>query len=452
MNDWFEAEQRVERAQQLSESQRWQEALTEIDAALSIHPHHAVWHAQRGFILEELDRWEEAAAAYQTALELEPGDPDMAIALGASLSRLGRYSQALEVFEGVSKQIPDFEPAYCHRIGIYAELGQHEQAEEMFYLAQELDDACPHCFFSIGVSLLARGKNDRAIYCWKQVLTLEPDYDGVNRLIAQAYRAQGKLDVAKDYYLREVRRDPGDTDLLFELAELALESGELTIAAAKFSQILELDPDHTASHFALGKLWLLRGQPAKALACFEAIDSVTSGDVELPKFERKMGEALLELGRFAEAKEHLTIAAQEDSDSVTVWMRLGDALLAMGQSGNAADAFRRSLALEADNPLAHHKLGICLFRQARYSAGLEHCREAIRLKPDYGAAMLTAVTGQLHLAQWREARATIRQALRNDPGNPDFQQLIRRLWYYRLRYYVRQCLSVLRRAAGRASP
>jgi len=56
MNDWLEAEQRVERAQQLSESHRWAEALTELDAALAIHPTNALWHAQRGYLLEELDR------------------------------------------------------------------------------------------------------------------------------------------------------------------------------------------------------------------------------------------------------------------------------------------------------------------------------------------------------------------------------------------------------------
>ena len=64
MNDWFEAEQRVERAQQLSESHCFAEALSELDVALSINPNNALWHAQRGYLLEELDRTAEAEKGF----------------------------------------------------------------------------------------------------------------------------------------------------------------------------------------------------------------------------------------------------------------------------------------------------------------------------------------------------------------------------------------------------
>ena len=106
MNDWFEAEQRIERAQQLSESLRWAEALAEIDAALAINPHNAAWLAQRGCILEELDRVEDAAEAYRASLALDEGDRDVAVALGMVLARLGRLANALEVFGKLAKTVP----------------------------------------------------------------------------------------------------------------------------------------------------------------------------------------------------------------------------------------------------------------------------------------------------------------------------------------------------------
>ena len=445
MNDWFEAEQRIERAQQLSESQRFEEALAEIDVALSINPNHATWHAQRGYLLEELDRWEEAADAYEAAISLDPEDADIAGALGAALGRLGKYTKALAVFEDLAKRHPDLEPVYCHRIGIYAELGRHDAAEEMFYMAQELDEYCPHCFFAIGGSLLARGQTDRAIYCWKRVLEIEPDYIGVNRRIAQAYRAQEKLDAAKEYYLREVREDPGNTDLLFELADLSLESGELTTAAARFTQILELDPDHLESHFALGRIWLLRNQPERALSCFEAVRIATHDEPDFPGFEFKVGQALYQLGRYGEARERLELAAETDPEDVGVWMLLGDCLLMLGKPGEAADALRRLLSMDTENAQAHHKLGVALFQLGLYPSGLDHCLSAIRYKPNFGAAMLAATVGHLRLAQWREARSMLNRAMRNEPGNAELQRLTRQLWLYRLRYYARRINGQARR-------
>jgi len=443
MNDWFEAEQRIERAQQLTESQRWAEALAELDVALAINPNNPAWHAQRGYLLEELDRWEDAADAYETSMELDPDDREVGVALGITLSRLGRFSRALAVFEGIIKRLPDYEPAYCNLIGVYTELGRHDQAEETFYLAQELNDSCPHCFFHIGVSLAARGLMDRAIFCWQRVLELDPDYYGVNREIAQAYRAQGQFDLAREYYLREVRDDPGNVDLLFEVAELALESGEMATAAAKFTQILELDPGHIESRFMLGKIWLQRGQPGQALACFEAIRSLSHQAVTLPGFELKVGEALFGLGRFAEAKTELELAIEAEPDDIDALSLLGDCAIALDRSAEAANAFRRVLAGNAGHAEAHHKLALCLLREGRFALGLDHCREALRLRPNDPAVQYTSIVACLQAAQWREARSQLRLALKGSPENPRFRDLSRRFLSFRLRHYWFRLASVL---------
>jgi tetratricopeptide (TPR) repeat protein len=451
MNEWLEAEQRVERAQQLSESHRWEEALAEIDLALAINPGNAAWHAHRGYISEELERWECAADAYAHAHELDPGDREISVALGAALARLGRFSKALALFEELARAHPDFEPAYCHRIGIYRELGRHEKAEEMFYLAQELDETCPHCFYHLGASLATREQFDRAVYCWKRVIALCPEYIGVNRLIAQAYRAQGKLDLAKDYYLREVREDPGDPELLFELAELTLQAGDVAMATARFAQIVELEPEHAPAHFALGEICLARGQLDQALQCFERAEAIESPAPDLPGLDARVGETLFRLGRFGEAKERLEAALAEDDDDDGAALRvlLGTCLLALGKVDDAADAFRRILATEADHAVAHHRLAVCLLRQGRFGAALEHCTLSLNVRPDFVLAMHTAALAQIHLARWREARSMLRRALRHEPAHPDLQRLSERLWRYRLRYGLKRLLRPLRAVFNR---
>ena len=58
MNDWQDAESRVERALQLSEAQQWDEALHELEAAIAINPNDPIWHAQRGQILDQLENFD----------------------------------------------------------------------------------------------------------------------------------------------------------------------------------------------------------------------------------------------------------------------------------------------------------------------------------------------------------------------------------------------------------
>lgn len=437
MSDWLEAEQRIERAQQLCESRRWAEALKEIDAALSINPHNAAWHAQRGILLEELNRFEDAADAFENAADLDPEDRDVQVAYGAALIRLGRYAQAITIFDQLARLYPDFEPAYCHRVQIYAEIGQHEQAEEMFYIAQQLDEYCPHCFFHMGASLAGEDQTERAIFCWKKTLEIEPSYLGVYQRIAQAYRNKNDLKKAREYLIREIRNDPGNIDLLYEMAELTFESGQTAAAAAKFGQIVELDPYHAQAHYSLGKIWIKMGQPAQALACFETAQSISGSEPVFDDFNLKKGEALIQLGRYAEAKEPLEMALEDDKYNLRAAMLLGDCQLADNNPERALDGYRRVLAHDAHNPFAHHKLGICLFRTGEHENGLYHCLEAVRSKPDYGPAMYNAVVAHLRLGQFRSARAMLKRAVRNEPSNADLQKLNRRFWRYRFRYYFR---------------
>ncbi len=450
MNDWFEAEQRVERAQQLSESMRWEEALAELDVALSINPNNATWNAQRGYILEELERWDEAASAYQTALELEPGDREVTAALGGALCRLGRFSQALEAFEELARHYPDFEPAYCNRIGIYAELGRHEQAEQMFYTAQELNDACPHCFFHMGTSLASRGEIERALYCWRRVLELEPDYIGVNRRIAEAYRAKGELEAARQYYVREIRDDPGNTDVIFELAELLLESKKVAAATAKLALILELEPEHIEARFALGKIWLSRGQPGRALTCFQTVQTFTEASATFTDFDLAIGEALLRLGRFAEAEPHLKAAASDNPADVPALMLLGDCLVALKQVPSAIDVFRRVLAEGADDFVAHYKLGSCLCVLKQYDAGLRHLTDAIQAQPDFEPALQAAAITCVRLGRWRDARSLLRRAVRLNPDDAEMVRLSKRLWLYRVSRRWRSLVATIGRITGRS--
>ncbi|MBI4717497.1 MAG: tetratricopeptide repeat protein [Planctomycetes bacterium] len=444
MNDWFEAEQRVERAQQLTESQRYAEALAELDIALSINPDNAAWHAQRGYLLDELGESADAIGAYERSLALEPGDRDVATALGIGLIQLGRFARAIEIFNEIARLYPEHEAAYCPRISAYAELGQHEKAEEIFYLAQEFNESCPHCFYHMGASLAARGKIERALYCWQRVLELEPGYIGVNGRIAQAYRMQGKLDLAREYFVRELREDPGNTDLLYDLADLTLESGDAAGAAAKFNQILELDPDHSPARFALGSVWLRTGKPDKALECFEALAERDDDETDLPGLELRMGQALLELGRLSEARRYLETAVELEATSVEALMGLGLCLLGDKKPAEAANCFRRVIAQEVRTPFAHHYLGLALFQSGRPESGLDHFLEAIRYKPDFGTAMFNAAVGYLHLGRWREARGMLERAARNNPDNRIVELLRKRLWRYRLRFYARRLGALLR--------
>jgi tetratricopeptide (TPR) repeat protein len=434
MNDWFEAEQRVERAQQLYESQRWLEALEEICAAIEINSDNSGWYCNKGYILDQLERYEDAVKAYEHALELDPSDREAMTALGVDLMRTGRYARALDVFEECSHRYPDYEPSYCHRIIAYGEIGQHERAEEMFYLAQQLTDDCPQCYYNIGMSLLDRQLWDRAIWCWRKAIEIDPHYPGARARIAEAARAKGDFQTAKSHYLAELREGPGDVELLADLADLLSEMGETPAAAEKYRQIVELDPENAEAYLALGRIALAQGDPTAAL---DSLQTAASLDEACPEIHQYLGEAHLRLGRHADARYHLGIALHREPDSRHALMSMGNCLLEAGLPTHAAAYFKRLTELEPQLPGPHHNLGVCCFLRHKFGEGITHCLKALEIQPDYVMAMHKLALAYLHLGRWSDAGRMIRRALTVDPQNVQMQQIARRFRWYRIAKWLR---------------
>src|SRR5438552_15777525 len=201
MNDWDDAERRVERAQELFEQHRWQEALEELRAATDINPYNGSWFFNIGLTLDEMERYDEAIDAYRKALAIDENDLQAMNHLGLDLHRVGNFEESLRTFERIESLDASFEPAYCNRIITYSELGEHDRAEEMFYLARLYKEHCPHCYYNIGCSLAGRGMYDKAIFCWQKTLELEESHPEVQLRIAEALWGEGELEGARQHYL-----------------------------------------------------------------------------------------------------------------------------------------------------------------------------------------------------------------------------------------------------------
>ncbi|GMU24755.1 MAG: hypothetical protein AMXMBFR13_48270 [Phycisphaerae bacterium] len=430
MNDWLDAEARVERAQQFADSQQWTRALLVLDAAIAINPNDSVWHAHRGELLDQLGRYEEAIEAYQQALELGCTALELRSLLGIDLVRVERYQEAVDLFEELASDHPDYEPAYCHRIAAYTRMGLHEQAEEMFYLAQQLDADCPNCFHHLAESLLCRDEYEQAVRCWKRVLEIDPDYPQARQRIAWAHRSHGAHAEARDFYLAAIRQEPGDTELLADLGDLYVEMGNLARAAAKFEQVLELDPESARAHVMLG---LIAAQQDRAEQAAEHLEAALRLDEAYPQLRAHLGATQLRRGNLHTAYAHLSVALEDDPEDAVALMAMGNCLLELQRPGEAVPYFEQLLELQPRLAAALHNVAICHFLQCEFEPGIEYCQRALEIEPDNLLILHKLGLVYAHLAQWRQARIMIARGLAVDPGHEGLCQLRRQLWRERLR-------------------
>ncbi|MGH7177749.1 MAG: tetratricopeptide repeat protein [Tepidisphaeraceae bacterium] len=439
-SDWNEAERRVERAQELIEQRKWQEALDELRAATSINPYNSTWYFNIGVTLDEMGRLEEAAHAYRQALAIDSDDVQALQRLGCDLHDLGRFDQAISVLEKLQAVDATCEASYCGRIPAYTELGEHEKAEEMFYIARLYREHCPDCYYNMGVSLAQRGLHDKAIFCWNRALDGQECWPEAHVRIAESHWAKNELEQARRHYMLGLRQDPGNTGMLLDLSELLIEMQRWDEAGEKIRRAIELAPEDAPARCCHGR-WLLRrdrlDDAASSLARALALDPACSGaHMHLAAVHLRRGETEL-------ARKHLRGELLLNPESPQLLMDLSNLLIDARDFRSASACLRRLVSAQPRNFGAWLNLGVAQFLRGRFADGLSACEQALRLDPRSVMARFNLALAHGQSAHYDAALAQVRDGLRHAPRDTTLQRLEFRLKVLRFRSRVAR---IVRRA------
>jgi tetratricopeptide (TPR) repeat protein len=425
MNDWTNAETRIERAHELYECGRWLEAAAELRAAIEINPYNPSWHFNLALTLEALGDYKRACEAFGKALKLDADDVETLNCLAVNLTRLGRYAEALRQFQRIDDLDPNYEPSYCNRIITYTEIGDHDKAEMMFYRARQIKEECPQCSYNIAGSLYARGQYDRAIYCWQQTIRLDPSHSYAHVRIAEAYWAKGDLPQAREYYEKEIQSDrPADVETLLDFGELLMELGDMEGAGDAFRKALAQAGDNPSVHFCLGELLLRTGPKEEAEEHFAKVLEL---DERYPAAHLKLAEAQIHGGKVQEGAKHLILELRRSGHDHQMLKEVGKLLLEANRGRQANLVLRRLVHLQPNDPQAQHNLAISYFMMDQLSEGVRCCRRALKLKPDYPQALYNLALAHMRMGQMSRARRYAARAITVAPADENVRRLSRRL-------------------------
>ncbi len=406
-----QAEQNAREAFELYDDGDMVEALVEIDQAIKINPANANWHFNRGLILDSLGRFDEAAAAYEHAMELNPDDLEILNSLAVDYTRGGFYDRALGLFEHIQRLDPDYEPSYCNRIITYTEMERHDKAEEMFYLAQQIKPDCALCFYNIGNNLFVRGEYEKTLCCWKKTLRYDPDHPQINYRIAQAYWASDHLDESVEYFLKELRIDPGKIDVLIDFGVLLLQMGQIDSAREKFHRVCELVPHHAQAVFYLGEIEFNNKHYEQAQHLYSLAFDFSGHSLAGANY--RLGQCQLLAGNKSEAVNYLLCEislSPKDSVSLT---SMGAMLMELEQFDSANNCFLKAIDYDSSNKHAFYYLGILLASNDRLTEAVEFLTCAVDLDDKFTDAFRQLAMVYMSMGHYDQAAGQIAQAAKS---------------------------------------
>ncbi len=375
---WDMAEQKAMQAFELYEDGKMNEALSAMNEALEINPANDRWHFNKALTLDAMERFEEAIEEYKLALEFNSGDVEILNCLAVDYTRTGQYDLALEVFNQIEKIDPQFEPGYCNRIITYTEMGNYELAEEMFYLAQQINEACPLCFYNIGNSFFIQGNFKKAVWCWQKTAVLEPNHPQINYRIAQGYWNLGEKEKAKENFILELRKNPGDKEVIFDYGLFLLSCGDTVGAAEKFRRILEICPQNAPALFYLGEIELNAGRRNNARQYYQQAMQCDTNMVG-PRF--RLGQLAYEDGENEKAFALLAAELELDVRRPEILEVMGIMMTELGQADYATHCFLRVSELQPSNAVNYYNLGKVLAARGEMEDAMQFLDYALELDP-----------------------------------------------------------------------
>jgi tetratricopeptide (TPR) repeat protein len=176
-----------------------------------------------------------------------PDDPQIAVYQARCLELLGQQSQAVETVNQVLARFPESAEALVLKGRLMMQNGQLEESEELLRRAVALDPGTYTTRYQLYTCLSQRGKMEEAKEESNRLKQLEEDMRTLEQM------AGGKM-----------QQTPHDPALHYQIAQIALRTGQVEEAVRWLQNALREDPNYVPAHQMLALYYQRIGKPILA--------------------------------------------------------------------------------------------------------------------------------------------------------------------------------------------
>lgn len=318
-------------------------------------------------LAERAERHETGAAAYRGEVALyypkslpAGGENDLYLALAQTIEQSNLRAGMRQMTAGLRAQPEARAEFWLAMAEAWRNVGEPGKAVPIYREAMRRDPRMFGVRAKLGAALRKSGQAAEAV----AVLRESAGNDAAAwHELGMAYQAQGKVREAMGALEKAIELDPEMVEAHSNLGILAMEAGDAARAAKELREAVRIQPDFADARNNLGNLLAGTGDMAGARAEFEAAVRLRPRDATVRyNYAMALGRARL----FDEAQKQL----------------------------------EEALRVNGELAEAHQVLADMLMAKQQVAAALGHYREAVRLRPDSGPALLglgatLAMTGDL---------------------------------------------------------
>ncbi len=338
--------------QALLESGEQEAAIQAFQGLMADHPDEEDLRMHLARLLLQAERDEEALTEFERLLEARPDDAGVLYATGLLTLEAGQPERARPHFERLV-DLGERVDAARFLLGRIGEQTDDLQAAERWY-RQVGGDQRADARLRLAVVRNEKGDVDEARRILRDLRQDDPDTSVRSYLTeGELLRAAGRFGEGRDLYNRALTEYPGNLDLLYARALLAVYESDVEQAERDLRRILDEEPEHAHALNALG--YTLVDMTDRIGEGYELIRKAYEQEPDNAAILDSMGWALYRLGRNQEALDYLQRAYEMMPDA-EIGAHLGEVLWAEGRREEAREVWREAGELEPDHPVLEETL------------------------------------------------------------------------------------------------
>ncbi|HHT9152026.1 MAG TPA: tetratricopeptide repeat protein [Candidatus Hypogeohydataceae bacterium YC40] len=247
----------------LIETQKKEEAKTELLSAIGSNKEYAPAKFTLAQILAQEGRWEESTSYIKEILEQDPSNIFAMELLGKAFQAQGNFQQARQAFS----RLTELDPLSANKNLAYLDFAEGKIGKCLrtcdAVLAEDPDQ--PGVLYLKGLALFRSGDLTAASQSFKEVLKLEPDFLPATHELAKISQALGNKDEAVSILTNNLKRKEKDVTSYLLLAVIHEETKEIRKAQQEVEQAIEIDNGYIPSYMALGRIYIIQTKYDKAV-------------------------------------------------------------------------------------------------------------------------------------------------------------------------------------------
>ena len=405
-------EARLRRAEIYLGMQNYEKALEDADAVARIQERHPYAHFIRGAVYMQLKKPDDAIEEFLRAVAHPAMEKHFACHfwLARCLLVKERLRDAIDSLNKAVAANPEFIPARLILASTHLQQGYPDGAIEVLVDAHQIAPDNTEVLRLLGVAFLHKGDHTKAHMYFAKMLELDPDSARANQILAGIALAKGQVDQAIQYCLKALQSEAKNIDILFLLGLAYLQKGRLDGAEAQFERVLALRNRHPGARINLARVHLRR---RKYDLAEEQLTRCIQEDPGLTEPRYRLAALYIRQRDFDKAKSQLDEVLKLEEKQARGLTAMAELHFRRGDTEEALAAARRALAADPDHLAAHLLIAAVHRRAQNWASALTELQAALKKNPKFAPAYEAAVI-QMHMGQYREARALFDKALRND--------------------------------------